>query len=115
MKNKFKLVGFSGMILIMIGWSRLAQATFYDVYSGMLKKQGDQYVLSKCGTVSTDFILKFANTGLKKRLPDLAHHRRVQLHVKGEVKLQNGHYNLMVHEITGMSFGTSCHLLDALD
>lgn len=115
MAHMYKVGLLSVFLVTMLGLSGQAQATFYDLYSGMLKKQGDQLVLSKCGTVSADFILKFANDKLKRKLPDLAVNKLVELHVKGEAKVSHGKYYLVVHEIDSIRTGSSCNLLDSLN
>lgn len=110
MKNKHKMGFLSLCFVSMIGLCGQAQATFYDLYAGMLKKQGEQFVLSKCSLVSTDFILRFENDALKKKLPDLSENSLVQLYVKGEVQQENGKYYLMVHDINRIRIGSSCNL-----
>ncbi|HAS6892597.1 hypothetical protein [Vibrio parahaemolyticus] len=107
MRSK-KLVVF----LMAISLSSKAQVAFYDSYSGMLKKQGNTFILSKCGTASADFTLKFEEEKLVKQLPDLTVNDLVQLRVKAKVEEKDGQYYLVVHEISSSSVGSSCNLLD---
>ena len=115
MKNRHK-IGFLSMFLIAtMGQIGQAQATFYDLHSGMLKKNGEKFVLSKCGIVPADFILIFENNKLEKRLPDLTTNRLVQLQVKATAQEMDGQHYLMVHDISNISTESSCNLLDFLE
>ncbi len=115
MKSKRKVVFLRVFIAILCGISVQSQAAFYDLYSGMLKREGEEFVLSKCGAASVDFILKFESEQLEKQLPDLTVNDLIQLQVKGKAGENNGQYYIIVYEISGFSVGTSCNLLDFFD
>lgn len=112
MKNRKKASLFRAVIITLSCISVQSHAAFYDLYAGMLKRQGEQLVLSKCSAASADFILKFESEQLKIQLPDLAVNDQVQIRVKGKAREENGQYYLLVHEVAGVKVGTSCKLLD---
>ena len=111
MKNREKPVFLSALAVAMTGVILQAQAGFYDLYSGMLTKKGDQLILAKCGITSADFILEFESKQLKEQLPDLTANRVVQFHVRANVQEKDGQHYLIVHDINGFTVGSSCNFL----
>ncbi|AOY02315.1 hypothetical protein BJP62_11320 [Jeongeupia sp. USM3] len=90
--------------------------TYSDVYSGTIKLEGKEIILTRCDLAKNKYVLtsKNKNGVLNELPPEIRTNGIVSADVIAEYKSKSGRNYLDVIELRSVQTGKSCHLLDLL-